>query len=343
MKNHKLLVVDDEPVNLKLLQAILHDAYTMVFAKNGADALLRAGENPDLILLDIMMPEMDGYEVCRRLKAAEETRNIPVIFITAMDADDDETRGFEMGAVDYITKPIKAAKVRARVRTHLELKDARQKLENQNVILEEKVREKTRELRETQLETIQRLGIAAEYKDQDTGLHIKRMSYMCEEIARAAGFDRNRAELILFASPMHDVGKIGIPDRILLKPDRLDPGEWEIMKTHPSIGAKILSRSRSKLLRVAQRIAVSHHEKWDGSGYPQGLSGEKIPIEGRIAAVADVFDALTSRRPYKEPWTVEAAVETLKAERGGHFDPDLVDAFVDVLPGILAIRERFME
>ncbi|MFP6847100.1 MAG: HD domain-containing phosphohydrolase [Pseudomonas sp.] len=320
-----LLLVDDEATNLQVLRHILQDDYRLLFAKDGTKALEMAErERPDLILLDVMMPGMTGYTVCESLKAQEPLRAIPVIFVTALADVEDEARGFSVGAVDYITKPVSPPIVRARVRTHLSLV-------------------RMDELRQTRLQIVQRLGMAAEYKDNETGLHVIRMSHFSKVLALAAGFSEAAAEELLNAAPMHDVGKIGIPDAVLRKPGKLDEQEWAVMRQHVEIGAQIIGEHASGLLRTAQRIALSHHEKWDGSGYPNGLSGEDIPLEGRIVAIADVFDALTSVRPYKAAWSVEDAVELLNRERGRHFDPHLVELFIQQLPAILEIKERWAE
>ncbi|OZB11408.1 MAG: two-component system response regulator, partial [Marinobacter sp. 34-60-7] len=301
-----LLIVDDEPVNLNVLRTILSDDYELLFAKDGQRALTLANaERPDLILLDIMMPAQSGYEVCAALKASSATRAIPVIFVTALSDVDDEARGLELGAADYITKPVNPAIVRARVRNHLSL-----------VHLDE--------LKSTRLAIVQRLGRAAEYKDNETGMHVIRMSHASQIIALAAGCSQSWAENLLNAAPMHDVGKIGIPDAILQKPGKLDSHEWEIMQRHTTIGAEIIGDDGSELLRMAKAIALGHHEKWDGSGYPNGLRGTEIPLEARIVAIADVFDALTSERPYKSAWPVDDAVQYIRNESGRHFDPDLV-------------------
>ena len=335
MKKQTILIVDDSPVNIDILKGVLGDEYNIKAATNGEVALKIARNlRPDLILLDIMMPEMDGYEVCSWLKANIETQNIPVIFITAKDKPMDETHGFEVGAVDYITKPISPPVVLARVRTHLALHD-------QNQELERLVKERTKELLETQLEVIRRLGRAAEYRDDETGMHVIRMSNYAYEIALEIGLDKQEAELILNVVPMHDVGKIGIPDAILLKPGKLTPEEWEIMKKHTEYGARIIGDHPSKILKAAKIVALTHHEKWDGTGYPNGLAGEDIPLIGRICAVADVFDALTSKRPYKEAWDIEKAVNLILEEKGKHFDPILVDAFEKVLPSIIKIKEQY--
>lgn len=320
-----LLLVDDEATNLQVLRHILQDDYRLLFAKDGTKALEMAErERPNLILLDVMMPGMTGYEVCQALKAQPELEAIPVIFVTALADVEDEARGFAVGAVDYITKPVSPPIVRARVRTHLSLV-------------------RMDELRQTRLQIVQRLGMAAEYKDNETGLHVIRMSHFSKVLALAAGFSEAAAEELLNAAPMHDIGKIGIPDAVLRKPGKLDEQEWTVMRQHVEIGARIIGEHASGLLRTAQRIALTHHEKWDGSGYPNGLSGEEIPLEGRIVAIADVFDALTSVRPYKAAWTVEAAVGLLREESGRHFDPQLVELFIQQLPAILEIKERWAE
>ncbi|WP_422909343.1 response regulator [Pseudomonas sp. MAC6] len=320
-----LLLVDDEATNLQVLRHILQDDYRLLFAKDGAKALeMVERERPDLILLDVMMPGMTGYEVCQALKAQAHLQAVPVIFVTALADVEDEARGFAVGAVDYITKPVSPPIVRARVRTHLSLV-------------------RMDELRQTRLQIVQRLGMAAEYKDNETGLHVIRMSHFSKVLALAAGFSEAAAEELLNAAPMHDIGKIGIPDAVLRKPGKLDEQEWAVMRQHVEIGARIIGEHASGLLRTAQRIALSHHEKWDGTGYPNGLSGEDIPLEGRIVAIADVFDALTSVRPYKAAWSVEDAVGLLREESGKHFDPQLVELFIQQLPLILEIKERWAE
>ena len=340
----RVLIVDDTKTNIDILVAALRNECRISVATSGPTALAQLDRNPpDLILLDIMMPGMDGYEVCSILKSREDTRAIPIIFITALNEVRDKSKGFDLGAVDYITKPFEIAEVKARVRTHLSLRHAMQALADQNRILDQKVAQRTEDLRSTQLEIIYRLGRAAEYRDNETGLHIKRMSHFCRAIAAALDCDDDFCDLVFHASPMHDIGKIGISDTILLKPGRLDAAEFALMKTHAAIGAEILSGHDSRLLEMAYVIALTHHEKWDGSGYPQGLSGEDIPLAGRIVAVCDVFDALTSKRPYKEPWPLEKALNEIKACNGTHFDPKVVNAFFKVLPEVLGIKEHFGE
>ena len=321
-----LLVVDDEAANLQLLRQILQDDYALLFAKDGARALaLAQQERPALILLDVMMPGMSGHDACRRLKAEPLTAAIPVIFVTALGDMRDELSGFEAGAVDYITKPLSPAIVRARVRTHLSLV-------------------RIDELRETRLQIVRRLGLAAEYKDNETGLHVIRMSHYARLLGVATGMDEAAADDLLHAAPMHDVGKIGIPDRILQKPGKLDADEWAIMQTHASIGADIIGEhAPGGMLALAREIALSHHEKWDGSGYPRGLARDNIPLAGRIVAVADVFDALTSVRPYKRAWALDDAVGYLQEQKDRHFDAELVDLFVQQLPAIDAVRQRWAE
>lgn len=320
-----LLLVDDEPLNLQVLRQILQDEYRLLFAKDGLKALeLAAKEIPALILLDVMMPNMSGHEVCRRLKQNPETMRIPVIFVTALAEDVDEAQGFNAGAVDYITKPVSPLVVRARIKTHLTLVSVD-------------------ELKETRLQIVQRLGMAAEYKDNETGRHVIRMSHYSRIIALGAGFSANYADEILNAAPMHDIGKIGVPDHILKKPGKFTPEEWDIMRRHPQIGADIIGHHPAGLLRMAHLVALTHHEKWNGTGYPYQLEGEDIPIEGRIVAIADVFDALTSERPYKKAWSVDDAVQHLKDESGQHFDPHLIPVFINHLDEILQIKERWPE
>lgn len=321
-----LLLVDDEPVNLRVLKQLLANDYQLIFARNGEEALkLAPSRQPNLILLDVMMPGLTGFEVCRQLKQQDNTKQIPVIFVTALNDEQDETQGFDVGAVDYITKPISPAIVKARVKTHLSLVQAD-------------------ELLDSRLQVVQRLGKAAEYKDNETGMHVMRMSHYSKELALAYGLSEKQAEILLHAAPMHDIGKIGIADSIMLKPGKLTDEEFATMKHHPEIGAEIIGDcGDSVLLNVAKSVSLTHHEKWDGTGYPKGLAGEDIPIEGRICAIADVFDALTSKRPYKEAWSIEATVDFLKSQKGKHFEPRLVDLMIEILPKILEIRATFKD
>ena len=339
-ENHKpiVLVVDDVPDNIEVLRWALLPEYQVMAATSGKKALKIAlsDPRPDLILLDVMMPDIDGYEVCRRLKKDPRTTQIPIIFLTSKSQSEDERKGFDAGAVDYVLKPIKPSIVQARVRTHLELYD-------QNRELGFKIKKRTLELQETRLEITQRLGRAAEFRDNETGMHVIRMGHYSRLIAEALNVGEYWADLILHAAPMHDVGKIGIPDKILLKPGKLSPDEWKIMKTHTTIGGEILSGGTSKLMEMSQSIALTHHEKWNGSGYPRGLKEDQIPLEGRIVAVADVFDALTSNRPYKKTWPAVKTISLIVEESGKHFDPQVVEAFKKALPEILDIKEKFAD
>jgi putative two-component system response regulator len=333
-----VLVVDDTPMNIEILGRLLQQDYRVKVANDGRSALIAARNTPkpDIILLDVMMPGMDGYEVCQTLKADPATAPIPVIFVTAMGETEDEKRGLELGAVDYIVKPFSPAIVQARLKTQLALYD-------QNRTLEEKVRLRTDEVCRIRLEIIHRLGRAAEYRDNETGLHVIRMSHYSRRIAEKLDVAAEWTELLFNAAPMHDVGKIGIPDHILLKPGALDSAEWLIMKRHPEIGADIIGEESSELMRLSRQIALGHHEKYDGSGYPNGQKGEDIPLSARIVAIADVFDALTTPRPYKKAWPVAEAVAHINASAGSHFDPALVAVFNSVLEPILSIKETYGE
>lgn len=334
-----ILVVDDVPENIAVLADILSDKYRVIYATSGPDALIAAmlqPAPPSLILLDVMMAGMDGYEVCKRLKADLRTMEIPVIFLTAQNDVNNEAFGLEIGAVDYLHKPCHPAIVLQRVRIHLEL-------HNQNRALEQRVRERTNEVEEARLEVVRRLGRAGEYRDNETGMHVIRMSQYCHRLALAAGIPAKQAALLQLAAPMHDIGKIGIPDHILLKPGKFDPEEWAIMQRHAVIGAEIIGDSKSELLTLARNVALTHHERWDGKGYPNGLAGESIPIEGRIAAISDVYDALLSKRPYKKPWPQEEAVAFIVRESGKAFDPTLVELFLRLLPEYDEIRAQYSD
>jgi putative two-component system response regulator len=332
-----VLVVDDAAESIDVARGVLSTEFQVKAAISGAKALDVIGNNPpDLILLDVMMPDMSGYEVCRCIKANPHTAQIPVVFATTLSDTESEAKGLELGAVDYVTKPYVPALLRSRVRTHIALF-------RQQVDLERLVEERTRELLDTRLEIIRRLGRAAEYRDNETGMHVLRMSHISRTIALASGMTLERAELLLQASPMHDIGKLGVPDRILLKPGKLDGDEWEMMKRHTTIGAAIIGDHPAELMFVARQVALYHHERWDGTGYPEGLAGEGIPLEARVVALADVFDALLSIRPYKRAWSVPEAVQYFEEQLGRHFEPRLVTALLENLDECLAIRVRYAD
>lgn len=320
-----ILIVDDEPANLATLRQILGADYRLAFARNGAETFAAvAKHHPALILLDIVMPDMDGITVCARLKADPSTENIPVIFVTALGEVGDEAAGFAAGAVDYIIKPVSAPIVQARVRAHLSLVRATQ-------------------LEESYFDAIHMMGDASRFKDTDTGNHIWRIADYSRALARAAGWDETLCNQIELAAPMHDLGKLGIPDAILHKPGKLDPGEWDVMQRHSMIGYQIMEPSGAPILRMAADIARHHHERWDGTGYPDQLVGDAIPMAARIVAITDVFDALCTVRPYKQAWPLPQVLEHLAANAGTHFDPTLLALFQSILPEILAIQARHQD
>ena len=355
----KILIVDDTAFNLTLMSAVLKKVYQVDVAASGDEALrqLASAPLPDLILLDIMMPNMDGYEVCRRLKADPRTAGIPVIFLTANVSSDDEEKGFELGAVDYITKPIKQRVVLARIRTHLQLKLSADFLEDKAAYLEREVARRAEEIEAIQDVTIHAMASLAETRDNETGNHIRRTQFYVRALAeylrehpRFSDALNDRSINMLYKSaPLHDIGKVGIPDHILLKPGRFTPEEFEAMKAHTTLGRDAIAQAEERLglkvdfLVYAKEIAYSHQEKWDGSGYPQGLAGDAIPLSARIMAVADVYDALISRRPYKNPFPHDKAVRMIVDGRGQHFDPDIVDAFVALQDEFLAISQRYAD
>jgi putative two-component system response regulator len=337
-----ILVVDDTPQNLNVASRMLREQYRCLVSLDGAKSIeIARADPPDLILLDVMMPAMNGMEVCRRLKQQPETRGIPVIFLTALNEIEDEAACFDAGGVDFISKPMNPVTLLARVRTHLQLHAQERHLADLVHQRTQALEERTTELEQTRLEIIRRLGRAAEYKDDDTGLHVIRMSHYTRLLALAAGFTADRAEVLFHAAPMHDIGKIGIPDQILQKPGPLNEQEWSVMRQHPAIGAGIIGRHKNELLETARVVALGHHERWDGSGYPRARQGADIPIEARIIAVADVFDALCSTRPYKEPWPLERAVAYVRDNAGKLFDPDLVPRFIELMPDVLVIQRQY--
>jgi putative two-component system response regulator len=351
-----ILIVDDNPQNLTVLGELLSGRYKVRAANSGALALSLARQRPlpDLMLLDVMMPGLSGYEVLVQLRADPCTRDIPVIFTTAMNAVEDEQRGLALGAVDYITKPLRPAIVLARVHTHLELKHARDLLRRDKDLLELELGERLRENQVIQDVSIRALARLAETRDNETGNHILRTQFYVHELAQrarrhprfAAELDEHAVEMMAKSAPLHDIGKVGIPDGVLLKPGKLDAQEWEVMKTHARLGAEAIERAVEDthqpvlFLSYAHDIALHHHERWDGAGYPDGLSGDRIPLAARLMAVADVFDALISQRVYKPPMSFEAARDIMLAQRGRHFDPDLLDLFVEGFESFCAIARR---
>jgi len=345
-----ILVVDDEQWNRELMQHMLSPmGYSIHMAVDGRDALKKAAEiHPDVILLDLIMPNMDGIETARCLKQDPRFQHIPIIVVTAATQEDSRIQALEIGVDDFLNKPVNRSELAARLRNHLKLKSYHDQLRRHQEVLEGKVAERTRELehsytliRKASLETIQRLTWAAEYRDEETGNHIRRMSFMAVAIARSMGLSPKVLDRMMYATPMHDIGKIGIPDHILTKPGKLDPDEWEVMKQHTTIGARILGGSQIGFLRLGEVIALTHHERWDGTGYPQGISGTDIPLVGRIVAIADVFDALTNKRPYKDAISVDKSLSIIKANRGSHFDPSIVDVFLSIQEEIVSIQEQY--
>lgn len=345
-----ILVVDDDERNLRLMEAILLPlGYEVIMAQNGEEAIKKVYDSsPDLILLDVMMPKMNGFEVTRQLKKDEETKIIPIVMVTSLREIEDRVKALEVGADDFLNKPVDRMELRARVQSLLKVKAYNDHIRNYQSELEAEVAKRTEQLRRAfekikgaSLDTIYRLSKAAEYKDEDTGAHILRMSNYSATVARKLGLNNKVVESILYAAPMHDIGKIGTPDRILLKPGKLDPDEWEIMKQHAINGGQILEGSEAGFITLGEVIALTHHEKWDGSGYPKGLKSKEIPLVGRIVAIGDVFDALTSKRPYKEPFSLEKSYSIIRESRGNHFDPEVVDAFFAVEDEILSIKEKY--
>jgi putative two-component system response regulator len=350
MLPHEILIVDDTSLNLDVLSSLL-SVYRLRLASDGTTALRMAQqEPPDLILLDVLMPGLDGFEVCRRLQADPRTCEIPVIFITALGDHENETVGFEVGGVDYITKPFNPMVVRARVQTHLELKAVWDALRDENARLESRVEARTAELqaalnrlRGSAIDTVLRLGLAAEYKDDQTGRHVLRMAHYAVAVARQLGWNAADLDRLFHAALMHDIGKLALPDSILQKTGPLNAEEWAIVKRHPLVGARILSGSDSEIIQLAEVVALTHHEKWDGSGYPRELKGEAIPLVGRIVAICDVFDALTVRRPYKPAFPLDRAYSILRQGSGSHFDPGVVHAFFAAESEVLRAYHEYGE
>jgi len=346
----RILVVDDHAENLELLEAFLApQGYEVVRAASGEEALKRLSSNDvALMLLDVMMPGINGYEVIRRVRQDSAHRLLPIVLVSALRDKEERVKGIEAGCDDFLSKPVDKMELLARVRSLLKVKAYNDLMSKYREDLESEVRSRTEELRHAMkgikaasLETIVRLSRAAEYRDEDTGAHILRMSHYAAAVAKQMGLSEKDVETILHAAPMHDIGKIGIPDRILLKPGKLDAEEWEIMTSHTTVGVRILEGSDAEVIQLGETIAGTHHEKWNGEGYPSGLKGENIPISGRITAIADVFDALTSKRPYKEPFSVDRSFSIITEGRGAHFDPAATDAFVAAREEILQIKARY--
>lgn len=330
----RILIVDDARENVSIIRAILEEVYDIFIATNGERAIqIVQSEKLDLVLLDIMMPGINGYEVCSMIKSDPAFTNLPVIFLTGSCGSEEEERGFSVGAVDYILKPINPTTLHARVKTHLSLAD-------QAMHLESLVKARTSELSEARIEIVDRLGIAAGLKDNETGEHVLRVGLMSEIIGLAYGMPQESCDILRHAAPMHDIGKIGVPECILHKPASLNDMELKIMRRHTDIGATVLGASHIQPLAMARDIALTHHEKWDGTGYPQGLVEDKIPLSGRIVAIADVFDALTSSRPYKEAWPISTTIDFMFAEKGAHFDPKLIQCFENVLPQLINVLKH---
>jgi len=343
--NAKILIVDDDATSIRLLTKILSDVgYTNIKSTKNPNKVQKLYNEikPDLLVLDLHMPHMEGFKIMEQLKEShEEGDYLPILVISQERNRVIQFSALEAGAKDFLVKPYDSIEVLLRIRNFLEVRMLHQKIKDQNIILERKVQGRTEQLHQSQKDVIERLSRAVEYRDSETGTHTMRMSQYSYYLAEAVGLSAVECEVMATASSLHDVGKIGIPDSILQKPGKLTPDEWKIMKTHTTIGSELLSGSNSKFLILGQEIALSHHEKWDGSGYPKGLKGEKIPLSGRICGLCDVFDALTSKRPYKKAWPVEEALSEIKKGRGSHFDPNIVDCFLKVLPQIYNIHEQY--
>lgn len=343
---HQVLIVDDTEINLILFEALVKkigESESKTFSRSVDGLAWAQGNDPDLVIVDYMMPELDGIEFIRRLRQTPGKESVPILMITANDQKQVRYRALDAGATDFLTKPVDKIEFLARASNMLVLSDARKKLADRAEWLAEEVRKATSEIVQRERETVIRLSKAAEYRDPETGAHILRMAHYSELIARGLGLSVADQELLLEAAPMHDIGKVGIADNILLKPGRLTPDEFEIMKQHAIFGYEILKGSSSKVLQAGAAIAKAHHEKFDGTGYPVGLAGQDIPIFSRIVAVADVFDALTSERPYKKAWTLEQAIAHLESNAGSHFDPACVAVFMAHWDEVLEIRQRFQD
>lgn len=341
-----IALIDDTQINLTLLWHLVkrleqYEPVSFLNPLEGLDWCLN--NNPELIIVDFMMPDLNGIEFIKRLRAVPEKKAVPILMVTANDNNNVRYEALESGATDFLNKPIDKTEFMIRVRNMLALSNSQRKLADKAVWLAEEVQKATREIRNREQEVIFRLSKAAEYRDPETGGHIRRMAHYSKHIAHQLGMSVPLQNMILEAAPMHDIGKVGIPDAILLKPGKLDAAEFELMKEHATFGHNILNGSASKLMQLGALIALTHHEKFDGTGYPRGLKGDQIPIYGQIIAVADVFDALTSERPYKKPWEINAAIDFLKEGAGKHFKPECVAAFLKDWDNVLTIKDRFVD
>jgi putative two-component system response regulator len=343
--DYNILVIDDDPGVQNMIKRILgRSGYRVQTARGGQEAFaMVTGSLPDLIILDLSMPEIDGFEVATHLKNNPATKEIPIILITGLDNSENHIKALDIGINDFLSKTAEPEEILARTRSHLRIKQLNDQVNNHRMALEKTVDLRTQQLQNASLEVIWRLTAASEYRDNETGAHIRRMSHYSAAIARKMGLRKKTVETILYSASMHDIGKIGIPDGILLKAGKLNDEEWRIMKGHTIIGANILKGSRIGFVRMGAMIALTHHEKWDGSGYPNGLKGGQIPLAGRIVALADVFDALTSKRTYKEPFSVQESNRIIEEGRGKHFDPGVVDAFFAIQDEILHIKKQFAD
>lgn len=344
--NARIFVVDDEPANLKLLDKMLaSEGYRQLVLLQDPRTVLNAYRvtPPDLILLDLNMPYLDGYAVLEQLRALTDPMLPPIIILTAQNSQEHVLRALAAGARDFVGKPFDRNELLMRVKNMLDAHLAHRLLHDQYTVLEELVLQRTEELQRTRLQVLHRLGSAIEYRHKQAGNHILRVSHIAAFLARKLGWNDMQCDLMLNASPLYDIGKIGIPDALLEKRDPLETHEWKTIRSHTLVGADLLDGDASPLMQMARSIAMSHHERWDGSGYPRGLSGQAIPIAGRVVALADVFDAMISERPYRAAWAIKDAVEYIQNNSGKHFDPELVEIFLRELPGIIAICEQFAE
>lgn len=341
-----IVIVDDAPIAIALLRALvgkLTDCRAVPFTSAGEGLAWCTANDPDMVIVDYMMPEMDGIEFTRRFRLLPGKADTPLLMVTAANDRALRHRALTLGINDFLNKPFDQIELQARARNMLALRSSQKKLANRALLLADEVAKATRDIAARERETLLCLGRAAEHRDPETHEHIVRMSRYSRMVGERLGLSEDQCELLLMASPLHDIGKIGTPDHILLKPGRLTPEEFEIMKLHTVIGHRILAHSDSPILQAGAQIAISHHEKFDGSGYPHGLKGRAIPLFGRIVAVADVFDALTSERPYKRAWELDRATALIRESRGGHFDPDCVDAFFDVLDQVLEVKAKYQD